>query len=982
MLSVSKIGSGHAASGYYRSENYYIAGSKEGEQSSEYFGQAAKEAGLVGVVKDDDFSTLLDGQAPNGQLMGRIRNGERQHRNGIDLTFSAPKSVSVAALVAGDADVARAHIDAVKTAMTFVESNVAQYRISKNGVMETHTGGKIIAGLFHHDTSRALDPQLHTHVVIANMVQGDDGKFRALHNDKIHEQMMALGQFYRNALAINLERLGYETETDEKGLVQIAGMNAEVLSRFSKRREEIKEALSERGLAPDHKNSALATLATRASKKPVERAELAKAWSDEVKDLGLDPKTLLDGMRELSRVQTSPNNLSSRDLTTRSVAFAIAHISERASVYSHSDVMLATLKYDKAVDPTIAEQVLAKHLSEKKLYAVTRKGELHYTDKRNVQLETDNVRMMLKAERQPTTIDMRRLSEKVWQQTSDTALARRIAKISLTDGQKDGVAISLSATAGRLVGIQGLAGTGKTYMMSTVSKLATGRGYEVEGIAPSHKAVSALDEAVPNSRTIESALIRHESGAKDGEKSKTILVVDESSMLSSENMNRVLRMAEAKDYARVVLMGDVKQLDAVGAGSAFRLLQERGLPVATMTDIQRQNTEEGRKAVLSAVSGEIAQAMEVMKTVVQVGEGSHHRKAIALELAERLVDHDAPERGKTAVIVMTNAMRKDVNQSVQELLQAKGDLTGPMVEIPNLDPRNFTQAEAGEIRSYEVGNIVAAPVAHKTSGMQSDTLYKVTKVDEEKECLTLSSPGGETVSLDLKPGFRLAQKLSVYTPGTTQVYAGDKVKFRITDRDHGIENSFQATVEKVSEGSVTVRADDGESKTLPTDSLAAKGMQLSYSATAHDFQGSTVERVYMGMSSSEQLATQKAFYVSLSRMRAETHLVTDDATKLTSKIERNTGERVNALEALAEQKDTWDARQKTTETDRIIPSEKVSEQTSETLRKEPEKDARKDPEKDAQGDLFDMGPIQEKLDAMDRINERLQGDFERPQRTR
>jgi len=978
MLSVSNISSGQAASGYYRAEGYYLDGSKEGEQSTEYFGKGANEAGLSGVIQDDQFAALLDGQAPNGQLIGRYRDGERQHVNGIDLTFSAPKSVSIAALVVGDKDVQRAHVEAVKTTMAFVESNIAQYRTAKDGVTEIHTGGKIVAGFFHHDTSRALDPQLHSHVVMTNMVQGDDGNFRALHNVEIYRQKMPLGQLYRNALANNLERLGFETTRDDKGFFEISSMNETVMRTFSKRREQIEASLKDRGLSPDAKSSALAALATRSSKKPVDRSELSQAWAEEVKSLGLDPNRLLENLRDPSRVQTSPSNLSPRDLALRAVDFAISHLSEKKSVYSHSETMVSILQYDKSVDPRLASQELSALLADKVLYSVNRKKGLHYTDKVNVQMETDNLRRMADAQGRTTGIDMRRVSEKVLRQTSDTALSRRLANSSLTDGQKDAVAMALSSTEGKLVGIQGLAGTGKTYMMSTVVRFAAGRGYGVDGIAPSNKAVKELDGSIAGSRTIENVLTRFEAGGKDGDKSKTILVVDESSMLSSEGMNRVLRMAETRGYARVVLMGDIKQLDAVGAGSAFRQLQERGLPVALMTDIARQNTQEGRDAVIAAVSGNIAQAMEVMKTVVEVGEGQGHRHAIARELAERYANLDASDREKTAVIVMTNAVRQEVNQGVQMLLQERGVLDGKKVEVDSLDPRNFSQAEAGEVRSYQVGNIVLAPVAHKASGMQSDTLYIVTKIDEANERLTLSSPDGETVNLDLKPGLRLAQKLAVFKPSKTEVFAGDSVKFRITDRDNGIVNSFQATVSEVSETSIMLRTEDGETKTLSTDSLAAKGMQLSYSATAHDFQGSTVERVYLGMSSTEQLATQKAFYVGLSRMVSETHLVTDNAANLTQRIQENTGERINALEALAEQKETWDARQKTAETDRAIAPEKGSERTSEATKKEPEKDA----EKEAQGDLFDMSSVQEKLDEMDRINERLAKGFERPQRTR
>lgn len=900
MLSISTLGAGHAASGYYRAEGYYIAGTPEAEQSAIYHGQAAQEAGLTGRVADDDFTALLDGQTPDGRTLGRIQDGERKHRPGVDLTFSAPKGVSIAALVGGDSRIIAAHTDAVKVALDYAEANLVQTRRMVNGQLIRETGGRIIAGVFQHDTSRALDPQLHSHAVITNMVKDSTGTFRALSNEALYRGKMLLGQIYRNALAERLEALGYETQRLDKGLFDIKGIPAELVDTFSKRREEIEKALADKNYEPTAKASALATLATRASKKPVERAELRAAWDAEIKALGID---LAQTLKEAGLRQPAITTETRDELTTRAVDFAITHHAERNAVYARGEVVMTALKFAPSVNERAVSAELDRLVEDKVLYAADRKGEIHFTDKENIRLEHENNTLM-RATVGRQVLDLRSMTDKATRCSSDAIIQRKLDRTTLTEGQKEAVALTLSSKGG-VVGVQGYAGTGKTYMLASALRMAEARGYTLEGLAPSHKAVSALNEALPSASTVESALVRHENGANLGDKSKTILVVDEASMMSSDTMHRVLHMARSQGYVKTVLVGDIKQLEAVGAGSSFRALQEAGMPTALMSDIQRQRTDEGREAVLAAIAGNVAKAMEGVSEVSETHgrDKAEIRNDIALKLAETYSAIPANARSETGLIVLTNAMRRQVNGEIQNNLKLQGEIGGGTVEISSLSPRNFTQAEASEIGSYRKDDIVVAPVGSPKAGLVANTLYKVTDVSTEDRKLELASPAGETATLDLGPENRFAQRLAVFKPEKQTFIEGDRVKFKITDRAHGIVNSAEGVLTRAGDSEITIRTKEGEALTMPVDSLAAKGMQLAYATTAHDFQGSTVDRVLLGMSSEEHLTTQKSFYVSLSRMRDGTHLVTNDLSKLSAQIRSETGERVNALEALAEERE-------------------------------------------------------------------------------
>ena len=899
MLSMSNVSSGHASSGYYKAEGYYLEGAPEAEKSSQFYGKAAQEAGLTDDFSDEKFTAILDGQTPDGRLLGRYRDGEREHRPGIDLTFSAPKAVSIAALVGGDKRILTAHTDAVKTALDYVEANLVQTRRMVNGEMVTETGGKIIAGLFQHDTSRALDPQLHTHAVVANMVQDKSGTFRSLSNDAIYRSTLLVGQIYRNALAENLQDLGYKTQALDKGLFDIKGVPQELVDQFSKRKDEIEKALADRNRPSNTKNRDLAALATRSSKKPIERSELRAAWDAEVKALNIDlVKTLADASQG-----KAPTTQARDAMATNAVDFAVAHHSEREAVYAQKDLMMTAMKYAPGITQKAVEAELKAFVTDRILYPVDRKEGRFYTDAENIRVETSNKDLMRDGIGKDV-LDLRNTTERLTRRTSDGAIAWKLARTTLTDGQKDAVGMVLSSTT-YVTAVQGYAGTGKTYMLETANRMAEARGYTIEGLAPSHKAVTALNEALPSASTVESALVRHENGANLGDKSKTILTVDEASMLSSDSMNRVLKMATAQGYAKVVLIGDIKQLDAVGAGSAFSALQDAGMPTALMSDIQRQRSDEGRATVMSAIAGDVKTAMAGVNQMTEVGgkDLKESRQSVAAEMAHTYMSMSDDQRMSTGLIVLTNDLRKQVNAEIQSGLKSAGSIGGYEVEIATLVSRTFTQAEAREIGSYRAGDIVVSPVASAKSEMEANVLYRVSGINPSEQRLTLEGPTNKKIMLDLSHGSNDARRLAVFEADKQTFVTGDAVKFKITDREHGIFNSAEGRLQRVGKSDFAVKTNDGTELTIPNDSLAASGMQLAYASTAHDFQGSTVDRVLLGMVSSERLVTQKSFYVSLSRMRDTIHLVTDDAEKLSEKITAQTGERMNALEALALQRE-------------------------------------------------------------------------------
>ena len=337
MTTSSPISSGQAARYYrhYRKENakdYYIEGDVEGE----WVGKAAAELGLDGGVTARDFKAVLDGRHPASGIElvrgSSARDGKRVAA--WDVTFAAPKSVSLAALIGRDESVVRAHDEATREAVRALE------RLSRGRVVGRRRGdltGNVAVALFRHETSRDLDPHLHTHSVFVNMTKNADGRWVALDSTMLFELQRYGTTIYRNALAERLIAAGYELRQGPRGAIEIEGITDEQIAHFSKRHEAIWAVLRERGQS-DPEAQQRVQRSTRRRKENVHRADLTLSWERASREIGLDASTSRH-RRAPRRDRTSPS-----ERAREAVAYAIAHVTEREAVVATSDIVEAALE--------------------------------------------------------------------------------------------------------------------------------------------------------------------------------------------------------------------------------------------------------------------------------------------------------------------------------------------------------------------------------------------------------------------------------------------------------------------------------------------------------------------------------------------------------------------------------------------------------------------------------------------------------------
>ncbi|MBH2909100.1 conjugative transfer relaxase/helicase TraI [Serratia marcescens] len=348
MMSIGQVGPAGKAGDYYtHQDNYYVLGSMD----ERWVGQGAEALGLTGKVDVKDFVAVLEGKLPDGSDLTRMVGGENKHRPGYDLTFSAPKSVSIMAMLGGDKRLIAAHNHAVEVAVREVEK-LASTRSMTEGVSETRLTGNLVVALFNHDTSRDLDPQMHTHAVVANVTQ-HDGKWQTLSSDtvgktgfieSVYANQVAFGQIYRHVLRQDTEAMGYQTENvGPHGMWEFKGME-NVIDVFSKRNHAIDAAA---GPDASLKSRDMATLDTRKAKVASDPAALAVEWLQEMKSAGFDAKAYLAEAQSRTMVTPSPTPLEAGGdaLVDQAVGQAISALSDRQVNFTHNQVANKAISY-------------------------------------------------------------------------------------------------------------------------------------------------------------------------------------------------------------------------------------------------------------------------------------------------------------------------------------------------------------------------------------------------------------------------------------------------------------------------------------------------------------------------------------------------------------------------------------------------------------------------------------------------------------
>jgi len=733
MISIGKLGAGQE--NYYLekvaegAEDYY---SGEGEAQGEWMGDGAEELGLFGEIDPKQLTAMLTSHNPaTGEPLGLRAVGGRGPVPGFDLTFSAPKSVSLTWALGGPqvaGQVAEAHGKAVQAALSYMQREACWTRRGAGGA-EFVKGNGYLAAAYVHRSSRNGDPQLHTHVLVANATKGPDGKWSRLYHPAIYEHAKTASYLYEAHLRHELSRsLGVEWQEVRKGIAEVEGFRDEWLRTFSTRRAEILEAAG-----PDASARArqIATLTTRhAKEREATQETLRERWQARAAEIGLDREAIAATLGK--EVQLAAK--LTLDQLDRQVTAHASHFDRREAVQAVADLLpngAPAREVEAAADAFLASDAVVR-------VAENAKGE-RFTTQRIWELEREALEAAKRMAGEPRG------------EAGELIAARVIqARPTLKPDQREMVRRLLAGREGIVVVI-GEAGTGKSFATVAAAEGWALVGYELRVAAPTWRAANVLKGEGLEATTV-AGLLRDLERGEIVLSSRSILLVDEAGMVGSEDMANLIGNADAAE-AKLVLIGDPQQLGAIEAGGLFAAIAERTDPIV-LDEVIRHNHELDRDAAKLIREGEGREALGLYRSAerVTVAPDAEARRQAMVEDWWR----SAREGEDALMVAKRNAEVERLNATARELMRSEGRLGEKEIEV-------------GEAR-FAAGDQVITRVNDRANGIYNRERWQVAEVDPERGRIVLDGIDHDR-RVEVGPDYLAQTTLGRDVPALQHAYA-------------------------------------------------------------------------------------------------------------------------------------------------------------------------------------------------------------------
>ena len=752
-------------------EDYYLRG---GTATGRWHGSGAVEQGLKGTVSAEGLVRLFDGQHPEtGEQLGR-----QLRKDGVaawDLTFSADKSVSLL-WAFGDDEVRRHVVEAFEEstaeAVSYLESVASSTRgASRTPVLDRE--GKPILGddgrprqrietwpirttgyvsaWFTEFTSRADDPQLHTHVVVGNRVKGVDGVWRAIDGRLLYRHKMAAGYLHESELRSRLtERLGVRWQPVNNGVADIEGFTRDQIMAFSQRRQDIETWRTAHGYADTAAANEIATLATRGPKQDHSVDSLMPVWLKRGAEVGITPESVtavLDHSRQVTVPDTGPildRMASAEGLTAQTSTFGRADAIKAAAAAlpeggrrSHVEALAQRFLNRPDVIPILPIHPTTDSLNDLpiELDPAERDHLLELVNSAKpptMRRSNGDIFPGLMHERRYTTTELLTIEQRIIDRAQNGLTAERWtvpeaqveAAIAihpdLTDGQRAMVRQFTESGNAIDIGV-GAAGTGKTTVMTIIEELATETETPVVGTALAARAAAGFETATGIPSATLARFIWETKGA-GGLPIGAIVVVDEAGMVGSRQLAEVSDLVEAAS-GKLILIGDHRQLAEIDAGGLFAALTAR-LPAVELTENVRQDQEWERTALAELRHGSISRvvAMYDRRGLINVAATTDDTITQAVDAWHR----DVQDTGDPAQVLLIGHRNNTVNQlnrQARARIAETGLLHGPSVN-------------AGD-RQFQTGDRAVCLKNRSRLGVLNGDLGTVTAVDTERRTITL-----------------------------------------------------------------------------------------------------------------------------------------------------------------------------------------------------------------------------------------------------
>ncbi|HZP59611.1 MAG TPA: MobF family relaxase [Opitutaceae bacterium] len=851
----------HLCVGDYYAEGQKIAG--------EWFGEAAEKLGLRGEVGEKEFLALCEGLNPvTGERLTARKNSTRvedgevapNRRIFYDFTFSPPKSVSIVALYQ-DVRIIELHNRAVRMAMLELEK-CAQTRVRKGGQDSDRVTGNLVGASFQHDTSRELDPHLHTHCVVMNATfDAAENRWKALQASGMYHARKFAENAYYHELCQGLRLLGYELESNARDF-EIKSVPASLIERFSKRHrqidEETKKRIEKEGLRGNVKElrKQVAHDARKRKIKDSTADRLRPSWT---KQMTPAERSALDALRQLKPQGPKPADVAAI------VVWADEHLFERRSVVSEHELLSAALAHGRGQTFDLAA---LREAIEARNY-LRENGTL--TSREVLGCEMEIVMAARDGRRYYAPFNSG--------YTGSPALSaeQRVAVKQIL-GSEDFITL-----------FRGGAGTGKSFALKEVERGLAAVGHPVVVLAPQRQQVADLQKSGLPAQTVAQMLTTRQIPAQ------AVVMVDEAGQIGGRQLRELIRLVQAQ-HGRLILSGDTRQHGAVAASDALRAIERFGrIKAAEIREIRRQNPDLGksqperaairqyRAAVKAAASGHALESFDRLDRLGCIRELNERdrRSALAQEYVAAVQRNETP-----LVVAQTWNEVRAVNEAIREELKAAGKLgVGRTMEA--YQSVDGTGAQKREAKFYQAGQ---SAYFLKNYGRFAKGDFCEVQGASERGVILVKNGRRSTLS------YRYTDRIAVAAPSKIEVAPGDRLQLKFNGRSAEgapLNNGELVTVRNVRKNGVLVVEDEsGARKTLgPSQRLFNRG----YAVTSHASQGKTVDTVLLADAANPAATNRNQWYVAISRGRKRAVVFTSDKAQLRADIER-TGERKLALE--------------------------------------------------------------------------------------
>jgi conjugative relaxase-like TrwC/TraI family protein len=832
--------------------DYYTQGQT---QAGYWIGQGVEKLGLKEgeTVGREEFLRLCDNRDPQtGEKLTQLHLKDR--RIFFDFTCSAPKSISILAVTLDDQRILQAHREASDIALKELEA-FAGARVRKDGAMTDRTTGNLIGAAFRHTSSRALDPQLHTHFTLFNATFDPvEKRWKALQSSGMYDAIKYGTAVYRNELAQRLHGLGYGTRQTAHGF-EVEGVEPKIIERFSKRSKQRDQAVAReekrlnRKLTKDEISNVVHKSRPK-KRKDASEAEVREAQLDEI---GFLEKRALRTV--VAQAQGQPAPFNETVSLPEAMDYATEHVFSRQSV---------------AAEHELWEAALIKGCGQLDL------PQLKLSLSRNEQLvkvgSEYSTRQILGAELSM----IRSVNEGLG---AVRPIAPQFAVSPKLGADQRGALGLVLSSADRITGLQGLAGAGKTTALGELERALKESGYELVVCAPSAAATDVLRkegfrEAVTVAKLLTSPVPLS---------ARAVLVIDEAGTLGTADMLKVFRAART---ARVILVGDTGQHTPVAQGDALRIIQAHsGYRFGRLTQIRRQRSAELKETVSLASR---QRSGEAFLRLLRAGEVAEENDIAALHQKAAEDYLQATGAGKTALVVSpTWGEIEAVTDAIRDKLREQKQLAAKEEKVRVFDPVGWTDAQKRLVDHYEPG--LQLRFVRKTEQFKAGESVEVI-AQRGRQLLVRGSDQRERLFAPTRSpsSFEVGQKREI------AVAAGDLLLLRANAP--GFVNGERVQVKEVQGSKISLT--DG--RELPSD---YRTFAHGYALTSHAAQGKTVDEVMVVASSlSFGAVSQEQFYVSISRARERARVYTDDAELLGRRVEdSHTRKAAVELEGLREE---------------------------------------------------------------------------------